>query len=220
MNSKKTLSVVIIASALVLVFGVAGAATTKNPQNTKPQGLTSEQQTCVKDATKDQQATIKAAQDAFNEATKDALAEKQAAIKAAQDAFNEATKDALAEKQAAIKAAQAIKDAKEKSNAIKTANDAFNNNEIVKPAKVILQDAIKAANDAYNNDSSVKNAKPSLDAVMKASSEKIAKKCGLPQNSVKKSAGDNTNRSLWQSIKDLFHRTTSALMNAFSFKIK
>jgi len=198
MNSKKTLSVVIIASALVLVFGVAGAATTKNPQNTKPQGLTSEQQTCVKDATKDQQATIKAAQ----------------------DAFNEATKDALAEKQAAIKAAQAIKDAKEKSNAIKTANDAFNNNEIVKPAKVILQDAIKAANDAYNNDSSVKNAKPSLDAVMKASSEKIAKKCGLPQNSVKKSAGDNTNRSLWQSIKDLFHRTTSALMNAFSFKIK
>ena len=96
-------------------------------------------------------------------------------MKTALSVLNTATKDQLKTKQDAIKVAQKLTDANAKTAAIKAANDAYNNDSVVKQAKVPYLAAVKAANDAYNNDNVVKQAKiPYLAAVKAARSSAIS----------------------------------------------
>ena len=153
---KKILSIILLVSALFLMSEIASAANTtvrKTTQNVIK--YTKEQQTCISNAQKKQQA----------------------AIKAAQDIFNTATKNALQTKQAAIKAAQTTKNTKTRMTALRAANDAYNNDSTVKQSKGPYTDALKAANDAYNNDNTVKQAKEPYNVALKAARIDITKEC-------------------------------------------
>ena len=137
---KKILGTIVLVSALALMSGVAFAETTiQSPAPTSgeikmkptaaPVKYTAKQQACIKDA----------------------QAVRIAAIKTASDTLNAATKDALKTKQDALKAAMALKDAKAKVAAIKAANEAFNNDAVVKAAKTPYAAAVKAANDKFQS---------------------------------------------------------------------
>lgn len=118
---KKILKVILLISVLVLMSGVASAATTA------PVKYTTEQQAC-----------IKAAQTA-----------RMASVKTATDALNAATKDALKTRQDAIIAAQKTKDTTARMAAIKAANDEYNNDSTVKTARAPYMSAVKVPNENF-----------------------------------------------------------------------
>ena len=220
MNSQKILKIVLVVSIFALIGGSAFADTTPAPNHNpslppiqKPQ-FTAEQQACINSAVKTQQAAMKAAQDTFASATKDALATKQTAMKAAQDTFASATKDALATERAAMKAAQSIKDIKSRTAKIKAANDTFRNNSLVKQAIATLTAAMKAANDTYNNDNTVKQALPIYTAALKAARVNVIQKCATAAAAA---PAPKKNNSIWGSIKNMFKKSTSALINGLNF---
>jgi len=126
---KKIFGFLAILSALILMAGVAVAETAKN-LTPEPIKYTAEQKACVQEA----------------------QTKKIASIKTATDNLNSVTGNFLVTKQDALKAAQQIKDPGAKKAAIKAANDAYNNNEAVKQAKVPYMEAIKSANEEYKND--------------------------------------------------------------------
>ena len=162
---KKILSVTFLVSGLVLVSGVALAAT--------PVKYSSAQQTCIRTAQGQRAAATKTATDALNAATTNALETRQDATKTARDALTAATKVAQKTRQDAITAAAKLTDPKAKTAAIKAAQDAYNNDAAVKKSQAAYQAAIKSANDAYNNDATVKTAKIPFNAATKAANVKF-----------------------------------------------
>lgn len=125
----KLLSGIMFIFAFILMSGSALAVTEKK-QLPDSATYTQEQKDCVKVAQQ----------------------KRTTAVKTATDALNAATKEALDAKQSAMKAALEIEDAKARQAAIKLANDTYNNNELVKVAKVPYTEAIKTANDNYQKD--------------------------------------------------------------------
>ena len=212
---KKIFYVTSLVSALVLVSGVALAATTA-PAVTKtvPAAAktvaqttvkyTTEQQACIKIAQDKRSADMKVATDALNNATKAALQARQDAIKAAQDAFSAATKDQLKVEQSAIIAAQKSKDVKARSDQAKAANDAYNNNKTVQQAKIPYMAAIKTANDQYNNAATVKQAKAPYIAAVKAVNDKF-------QSSLKACLSPASH-----PVSGFFQKIGSGISNSFS----
>jgi hypothetical protein len=128
MNSKKIFSIFLLIIVAVLISGTALAATPQKP--TSPLNYTDAQKAC-----------IKAAQN-----------KRVAATKPAMETFNAATKDALTVRQEAMKKAQEIKDAKTKMAAIKSAIDVYNNDAVVKVAKIPYMAAIKEASVQFQAD--------------------------------------------------------------------
>ena len=173
---KKILSVVFLASAILLISGSVSAATNQAPiQNqTAPTAVkyTTAQQACIKAAQDKRQAVMKTATDTLNAATAVALKTRQDAMKTATDTLNAATKGALSAEQAAIAAAQKSTDTTTRNNAIRAALDAYNNSASVVKARVPYAAAIKAANDSYNGDTSVTQARtPYMAAIKKANDQ-------------------------------------------------
>jgi len=129
MNNKKVLGVLTLMLASILFVEVAAAATTQKTASA-PVQYTAAQKACLETAKN----------------------KRMASIKPAADIFNAATKIASEERQSAIESAQKITNAKEKSAAIKAANDAYNSNAGVQSAKAPYTAAIKAANEKLQND--------------------------------------------------------------------
>lgn len=247
MNSKKIFGVVVSASSLLLISGVAFAATSSDSATYTPQQqecINSKQAVLIRpaqeifnaaspDALKKEQAAIRAATDVLNAVAPAAFATKIAAIKAATEALNAATPDAVKTETDAIRAAQQIKDETAKNAAIKAAIDAYNNDPSVQKAKVPYMAAIEAANNAYNNDPSVQKAKVPYMAAVKLASDEFNKdekvtQARTPYMEAFKTAREQAikectsssygSASLLQIIKELFKRSTSSIMDAFKFK--
>lgn len=151
---KKILGTVLLVSALILAAGVATAATQKNNGAGIAQ-YSPEVKTCIKNAMQSD------------------------AMKAAKDAFKAATKDALQTKQDAIDAAQKLTDKTAKTDAIKAANQEYNDNKTVKQAKVALS-----------------NARTNVTETCKQTAK---------NNSSSGTASVSGNKSIWQSILDFLH---------------
>jgi hypothetical protein len=218
MNKKKIFYIVSLVSALTLVSGVAFAAA---PQKVVPSSAvigpraiqsnikyTAQQQACIKAAQDKRTAAIKVAMDAINTATKDELKARQDAVKAAQDTFIAATKAELKVEQDALIAAQKNKDAKVRATEAKSANDAYNNDKVVKQAKVPYTAAVNAANDIYNNSPAVIKAKAPYAAAVKAANDQFQaslKSCSVASG---------------HPILGFFQRIGSGISGSFSKMIK
>jgi len=183
MNKKKIFYVISLVSALALVSGVASAATAPKaaPSSvitaTKPAQTTAKytaaQQSCIKAAQDKRTAAIKAAMDTINSATRDELKARQDAVKAAQDIFVAATKSQLKVEQNALIAAQKNKDAIARAAEAKAANDEYNNDKVVKQAKIPYTAAVNAVNDTYNKSPAVIKARTPYAAAVKAANDQF-----------------------------------------------
>ncbi|MFA6190068.1 MAG: hypothetical protein WC711_00950 [Candidatus Staskawiczbacteria bacterium] len=126
MNSRNVFSILMI----VTIFLVAGAVYAVAPNQLNSVKYTEAQKKCIKIAQ-----------------------EKMAnALKPAREAMQNATKDVLKIKQNAISAAQKLTDQEAKKVAIKAANEAYNNNPVVKKAKIPYSGAVKVANEQFKKD--------------------------------------------------------------------
>ena len=221
MNFLKIIKTLLFVSALILIAGTATIVLAQDNSSTdanQPQKYTAAQQTCITNALKAQQTAMTAIQNTFDAATKDAMARKQAAMKLAQDTFNAAVKSALEKEQAARTAAQKITDPKARNEALKAEQDAFNGNAAVKKAKIPYLAAMKAANDTYQNDSTVKQAMGPYTDSLKAAKVDIKKAClGATTKGSAQNQNAKNKTGIWQSIKNLFKKSGSALINAFTF---